>query len=62
MLGKPVALMELDKVFIELLRRFQFELVNILNPWDTRCCGTHLQKDMWVVVRRRAGKVEQEEK
>ncbi|KIX08100.1 uncharacterized protein Z518_02755 [Rhinocladiella mackenziei CBS 650.93] len=53
-LGKPVAFMELNKVFVELLRRFEFEVRDPLNLWDTRCCGTHLQKDMWVVVRKRA--------
>ena len=52
-LGKPVALLELNKVFVELLRRFEFEVRNPLKLWDTRCCGTHLQKDMWVVVRKR---------
>ncbi|KAJ9615092.1 hypothetical protein H2200_001166 [Cladophialophora chaetospira] len=52
-LGKPVALMELNKVFVELLRRFEFETKNPLKLWHTQCCGTHLQKDMWVVVRRK---------
>ena len=52
-LGKPVAWMELNKVFVELLKRFEFQLMDPLKPWDTRCCGTHLQKDMWVTVRRR---------
>ena len=54
-LGKPVAWMELNKVFVELLKRFEFQLTDPLKPWDTRCCGTHLQKDMWVTVRRREG-------
>ncbi|KIW94459.1 uncharacterized protein Z519_04435 [Cladophialophora bantiana CBS 173.52] len=53
-LGKPIAFMELNKVFVELLRRFEFEAKNPLHLWDTRCCGTHLQKDMWVVVRKRS--------
>ena len=52
-LGKPVAWMELNKIFIELLRRYEFQVLDPLNPWKTRCCGTHLQKDMWVIVRRR---------
>ena len=53
-LGKPVALLELNKVFIELLKRYEFQLMDPLNPWTTRCCGTYLQRDMWVTVRRRA--------
>ncbi|KAF7188764.1 Cytochrome P450 monooxygenase [Pseudocercospora fuligena] len=52
-LGKPVAWLELNKIFVELLRRYEFSLINVLKPWDARCCGTHLQKDMWVTVRRR---------
>lgn len=52
-LGKPVALMELNKVFIELLKRYEFQIMDPEKPWNTRCCGTHLQSDMWVIVRRR---------
>jgi len=55
-LGKPVAMMELNKIFVELLRRYEFQLMDPLAPWDTMCCGTHLQKDMWVTVRRREGR------
>lgn len=52
-LGKPVALMELNKIFVELLRRYEFQILDPEKPWYTRCCGTHLQSDMWVTVRRR---------
>ena len=52
-LGKPVAWMELNKIFVELLRRYEIQLMDPLNPWWTRCCGVHLQRDMWVTVRRR---------
>ncbi|KAI5370781.1 putative cytochrome P450 [Septoria linicola] len=53
-LGKPVALMELNKIFVELLRRYEFDLMNVLEPWQAQCCGTHIQHDMWVTVRRRS--------
>lgn len=52
-LGKPVALMELNKVYIELFKRFNFEILDPLNPWYSRCCGTFIQRDMWVAVRDR---------
>ncbi|EXJ63632.1 uncharacterized protein A1O5_11393 [Cladophialophora psammophila CBS 110553] len=34
-LGKPIALLELNKVFVELLRRFDFTVVNPAHPMDT---------------------------
>jgi cytochrome P450 len=52
-LGKSVAMIELNKVLVELLRRFEFSLMDPLNVWTTRCYGIHLQKDMWVTVTRR---------
>lgn len=52
-LGKPVALLELNKIFVELLKRYEFSLMDILKPWEARCCGTHICTDMWVTVRRR---------
>lgn len=53
-LGKPVALMELNKIFVELFRRYEFDLMNVLEPWQAQCCGTHIQHDMWVTVRKRS--------
>ncbi|RMZ78725.1 hypothetical protein DV737_g3781, partial [Chaetothyriales sp. CBS 132003] len=52
-LGKPVAMIELNKVILELFRRFEFTLMNPFNPWKTRCFGIHFQTDMWVTVHRR---------
>ncbi|KAJ9637526.1 uncharacterized protein PV06_09498 [Exophiala oligosperma] len=52
-LGKTVAMIELNKVILELFRRFDFSLMDPLSPWKTRCFGIHLQTDMWVTVRRR---------
>ncbi len=53
-LGKSVAMIELNKVLVELLRRFEFSLMDPLHVWNTRCFGIHLQKDMWVTVTRRS--------
>jgi hypothetical protein len=52
-LGKSVAAIELNKVVFELLRRFQITLVNPTKVWVTSCYGIHLQRNMWVTVRRR---------
>ena len=52
-LGKNVALMELSKVVVELLRRFDFTLLNPDNPWETKCYNVHMQKGIWVTVRPR---------
>ena len=53
-LGKNVAIIELNKVFVELLRRFELSLVDPENPWETICYGIHLQKGLWMTVRSRS--------
>ncbi|KAI8274445.1 hypothetical protein K4K60_009683 [Colletotrichum sp. SAR11_57] len=53
-LGKPVAVMELNKVFFELFRRFDFSICYPLTPWKTANCGVHLQSEMWMRGYRRA--------
>jgi len=55
-LGKSVAVIELNKIFIELLRRFDWSHMDRLRPWETFCSGIHFQKEMWVEVRRREEK------
>ncbi|KIX07159.1 uncharacterized protein Z518_01812 [Rhinocladiella mackenziei CBS 650.93] len=52
-LGKGIALMELNKIYVELLRRFEFTLLHPDDPWKTRCFGIHLQEGLWVTVKRR---------
>ncbi|OLN97575.1 Pisatin demethylase 4 [Colletotrichum chlorophyti] len=49
-LGKTVALMELNKVFVELLRRFDFSLVDPAKPWSSFSAGIFIQSDLWVRV------------
>ncbi|KAF2088620.1 cytochrome P450 [Saccharata proteae CBS 121410] len=55
-LGKSVALMELNKVFVELLRRFDFALIDATDPMKTWRSVNHnlfLQDNMWVRVTER---------
>lgn len=52
-LGKNVAMMELNKIYVELLRRFDFALVNPMVPWHSRAYALHITRDMWVRVTRR---------
>lgn len=53
-LGKSVAMVELNKVFVELLRRFEFSLMKPEDGWrGGGCFGIFLQKDLWVTVQRR---------
>ncbi|KAK3387936.1 pisatin demethylase [Podospora didyma] len=54
-LGRNIAVSELTKVISELLRTFDFSVVNPMNPFKTRNAGIHLQSDMWM----RAEKVAQ---
>jgi len=52
-LGKNVALMELNKVFVELLRHFEFDLINPTNPWKCISMGIFSQSEMWFRATRR---------
>ncbi|KAL2867461.1 cytochrome P450 [Aspergillus lucknowensis] len=52
-LGKAIVMVELDKIFVELLRRFDFELVNPGSPWKTRNFTLFMQREMWVRVTKR---------
>ncbi|KAK4655302.1 hypothetical protein QC762_0048590 [Podospora pseudocomata] len=53
-LGKGIAMLELNKVFVEvLLRRFDFALVNPLTPLTSRDYSLSLQTDLWARITRR---------
>ncbi|KAF2834894.1 cytochrome P450 [Patellaria atrata CBS 101060] len=54
-LGQPVALMELNKVFVELLRRFEISVARPEKPWRCESRGIFLMKEFWVRVQRREG-------
>ncbi|KAF7558832.1 hypothetical protein G7046_g5333 [Stylonectria norvegica] len=47
-LGRPVAFMELNKVFVELIRHFDFSICDPTNPWKVNNCGIFSQSDFWV--------------
>lgn len=48
--GKPIAFMELNKIFFELLRHFDFQLVNPQNPMTTASYGLYIDKGLLVRV------------
>jgi cytochrome P450 len=48
--GKMIAFLELNKVFVELLRQFDFQLVNPAKPWKSINYNLFFQSDMWVSV------------
>ncbi|KAK3386325.1 putative Pisatin demethylase [Sordaria brevicollis] len=52
-LGKNIALMELNKVFLELLRRYDFVVLNPMKPWDSKHSGVFSQKDFWLKAYKR---------
>ncbi|KIX94105.1 uncharacterized protein Z520_10131 [Fonsecaea multimorphosa CBS 102226] len=53
-LGKGIALMELNKVFVELFRRFDFGIVNPVRTMETKCHQIHVQRKMYLHVTARA--------
>ncbi|WYZ41627.1 hypothetical protein EsH8_V_000522 [Colletotrichum jinshuiense] len=52
-LGRPVAFIELNKVFFELLRRFDLAICDPTNPWKTSNYSIHMQSDFWIRAHRR---------
>ncbi|KAG6060301.1 hypothetical protein E4U33_006955 [Claviceps sp. LM78 group G4] len=52
-LGRNVAHIEMSKTIVELLRRFDFAVVDPTRPWKSINCGVFLQSEMWVRARRR---------
>lgn len=51
-LGRSVALLELNKIFVELLRRYDFGLLNPPSPWNSFSAGIFIQSELWVKVTR----------
>ncbi|KAK2044941.1 pisatin demethylase [Colletotrichum somersetense] len=52
-LGRPLALIELNKTIFELLRRYELILCDPLNPWESFNFGIHAQSDYWIRAYRR---------
>jgi len=55
-LGRNVALMELNKIFVELLRNFDWTLINPTKAWNSECVGLWIQSDLFVRVTERGAK------
>ncbi|KAI3332250.1 cytochrome P450 [Xylariaceae sp. AK1471] len=49
-LGRPLALMELNKIFVELLRNFDFQIANPEQPWKRKGYSTFVIHDFWAQV------------
>ncbi|KAH8892633.1 cytochrome P450 [Thozetella sp. PMI_491] len=52
-LGKPIAMMELNKIFVELLRRFELVVVSPHVPVKTESSVFMLASDLWLRISRR---------
>ncbi|KAK3375532.1 cytochrome P450 [Lasiosphaeria ovina] len=52
-LGKPVAFLELNKIYVELLRRFDFQIINPRRPWHEMNDNMFFQSQLWMRVTER---------
>ncbi|KAI1167081.1 cytochrome P450 [Nemania serpens] len=52
-LGKPIAMMELNKIFVELLRRYNFTIVNPQSPIHARSAIFWVAKDFLLRITKR---------
>ncbi|KAK7715154.1 hypothetical protein SLS64_003851 [Diaporthe eres] len=48
--GKPLAVMELNKVYVELLREFDFQLINVTKPWVVEFYTNLYISNQWMRV------------
>ncbi|KAK0725915.1 cytochrome P450 [Lasiosphaeris hirsuta] len=53
--GKNMAFLELNKVYVELLRYFDFQIHDPARPWLSYSHNLYIQSDMWVRVKLRKG-------
>ncbi|KAI0434920.1 cytochrome P450 [Xylaria sp. FL1042] len=53
-LGKPIAMMELNKIFVELLRRYDFAIVNPQSPIKARSAIFWAVDDFWLRITKRS--------
>lgn len=54
-LGKTVAMIELNKTFVEVLRRFELRVLEPEAPWKSFNVGIFMQSKFWVGVSEREG-------
>lgn len=52
-LGQNIAWMELNKIFFELMRNFEWNIVDPTKPWESGNVGLWLQHDLWVRISER---------
>jgi cytochrome P450 len=52
-LGKPIAMMELNKIFVELLRRYDFAIVNPQAPIKAWSAIFWVASDFWLRIKKR---------
>ncbi|KAI1101380.1 cytochrome P450 [Jackrogersella minutella] len=52
--GKTLAWFELNKIFVELLRHFDFQIVNPECPWSCRGYASFMIDDFWIRVMERS--------
>ncbi|KAK0641470.1 cytochrome P450 [Cercophora newfieldiana] len=52
-LGKQMAYMEINKLLVELLRRYDFSLVDPVNPMHLRSATLWMTKNFWLKITRR---------
>ncbi|KAF2132268.1 cytochrome P450 [Dothidotthia symphoricarpi CBS 119687] len=52
-LGKPIAYMQMNKIYVEMLRNFDFDIMNANKPWISQNFNLWKQHDMWVRVSER---------
>ncbi|KAJ2982446.1 hypothetical protein NUW58_g6437 [Xylaria curta] len=52
-LGKPIAMMELNKIFVELLRRYDFTIVNPQSPIKAWSAIFWVANDFWLRITKR---------
>ncbi|KAL8379432.1 hypothetical protein RB599_009017 [Gaeumannomyces hyphopodioides] len=56
-LGKTIALIELNKIYVELFRRFDLTIVDPTNPWKSFNAAFFIQSDLNVKITRRKNPV-----
>ncbi|XWX01103.1 hypothetical protein V2A60_009128 [Cordyceps javanica] len=52
-LGRPIALMELNKIFVQIVRQFEVSICDPTNPWKVYNCGIFSQSEFYVRLRKR---------
>jgi len=52
-LGKSISWLEMNEVFFELLKRFDFELIDPINLWKSENVGLWMQSEMFAKITER---------